>query len=87
MKITAVDLFMMFVLCLMAIMILLPSPSSHAQNQKHWQMQTCDTLDCVTDFLNKLPVQDALEAKVIVINSQRSLLGVLSNPYYIYYRR
>lgn len=60
--------------------------ASGADNRR-WTMYTCGTLDCVTQFLNTLPVERALEAKIVVINSQRSFLGVLSDPYYIYYRK
>jgi hypothetical protein len=51
-----------------------------------WKMESCGTLDCVTAQLNRLPPDRALEAKVVVINSTRSFMGALSNPYYIYYR-
>jgi len=52
-----------------------------------WVMQGCFTLQDVTDFLNKLPPERAIEAKVVAINSQRSFLGSLSTPYYVWYRR
>lgn len=50
-----------------------------------WVMKGCFTLDDVTTFLNSLPFQEALQAKVVVINSQRSFVGALSTPYYVWY--
>jgi hypothetical protein len=52
-----------------------------------WTIQVCDTLDEVTEFLNKLPLERALEAKIVTINSTRSFMGVWSAPYRVYYRR
>lgn len=57
-----------------------------AQSKTPWAMKDCFTLGCVTDCLNSLPPDRAGEAKVLAINSQRSMLGALSNPYYIWYR-
>lgn len=52
-----------------------------------WQVQGCITLDAVTELLNSLPAERASEAKVTTINSQRSFLGPLSTPYYVWYRK
>jgi hypothetical protein len=52
-----------------------------------WESHACGTVTCVADFLNRLPDERAAEAKVITINSQRSFMGVLSDPYYVYYRK
>jgi hypothetical protein len=52
-----------------------------------WQMESCGTLEDVTDFLNKLPPERAIEAKVTTINSQRSFMGALSDPYKVWYRK
>lgn len=52
-----------------------------------WVMQPCSTLEEVEKFLNKLPRDQAVLAKIVVINSQRSFLGVLSTPYYIFYEK
>lgn len=51
-----------------------------------WVMRACFTLEDVTSFLNTLPTERALEAKVIAMNSQRSFLGMFSTPYYVWYR-
>lgn len=61
------------------------SPTAQPK-QPQWKMQACYTLNDVTTFLNKLTPAQALEAKVLAINSQRSVLGSLSNPYYVWYR-
>lgn len=57
------------------------------QVKRPWVMVPCYTLDDVTRLLNTLPPADALEAKVIANNSQRSLLGVWSNPYHVWHRK
>ena len=51
-----------------------------------WFMKPCFTLEDVTTFLNKLPEDSAISAKIVVINSQRSFMGTLSSPYYVYYK-
>lgn len=50
-----------------------------------WVIQPCGTLEEVAKFLNKLPTAQAINAKVVVINSQRSFFGVWSTPYYVFY--
>lgn len=50
-----------------------------------WIMKGCFTLDDVKRFLNTLPLSESLNAKIVVINSQRSFLGKLSTPYYVLY--
>lgn len=70
--------------------LLLTGVSLYAQKPKaepHWVMKDCFTLDCVTETLNGLPLERALEAKITTINSQRSAFGALSSPYYIWYRK
>lgn len=52
-----------------------------------WVMKDCFTLDDVTKFLNTLPLDQALHAKVIAINSQRSFAGVFTTPYYVWYNK
>lgn len=52
-----------------------------------WVMKGCFALDDVTNFLNSLPKQQALTAKVVAINSQRSFMGALSTPYYVWYNK
>jgi len=59
---------------------------AYAQSQLVWHQHSCMTLDDVKAFLDKLPPDRALEAKIVVLNSQRSFLGALSEPYYILYR-
>lgn len=58
-----------------------------AQPRPVWVMKDCFDLPCVTRTLNELPPDRAVDAKVIAINSQRSFLGALSSPYYIWYRK
>lgn len=53
----------------------------------HWAMKDCFTLDDVTKFLNALPPDRAADAKVLAINSQRSFLGAMDTPYYVWYRK
>ena len=64
-----------------------PMVATFANPHLTWAMQTCSTLEEVTQFLNTLPEERALEAKVLTINSQRSFGGVFSSPYRIFYRR
>ena len=52
-----------------------------------WVIKPCFTLEEVETFLNELPLERALEAKIVVINSQRSFLSSMSNPYYVFYRQ
>ena len=52
-----------------------------------WAIKDCFTLEDVSAFLNSLPPERAVEAKVVVINSQRSFLGALSSPYQVFYRK
>lgn len=61
--------------------------AAQAAKYNGWAMKDCYTLDDVTAFLNSLPADKADDAKVLAINSQRSMLGALSNPYYVWYRR
>lgn len=65
---------------------LLASAGYSEEPRLTWKMEGCYTLDDVTVFLNKLPAERALEAKVVAINSQRSFLGTLSTPYYVWHR-
>ena len=51
-----------------------------------WVSKGFMTIEEMVQFLNTLPEQYAKEAKVIVLNSQRSFLGPLSKPYYLIYR-
>lgn len=65
---------------------------SSAQRQSQpqsaqWYMKDCFTLEDVTVFLNQLPPESAATAKVTTINSQRSFLGSMSSPYYVWYRK
>lgn len=55
--------------------------------QPTWIMKYCYTLEAVTQLLNSLPPQSAAQAKVLAINSQRSFMGSLSTPYYVWYPR
>jgi hypothetical protein len=50
-----------------------------------WILKAFFTLDDLGKFMNNLPLSEALNAKVIVINSQRSLAGFWSPPYYLLY--
>lgn len=82
---------MFYVCCVLgfvAIVTLLP-PDMSAQQKPigTWAMKDCYTLDDVTAFLNTLPTDRAVDAKVLAINSQRSFLGSMSTPYYVWYRR
>lgn len=61
--------------------------NSAAASTQKWEMKSCGSLDCVTDFLNTLPPANADTAKVTTINSQRSFMGALSDPYKIWYRK
>lgn len=62
-------------------------PPVEAQPKAQWVMEGCDTLEQVTALLNRLPPDRATDAKVTTINSQRSFMGVLSTPYYVWYRK
>lgn len=77
-------------LVFLVLIILLSFPylkGTAQQSSPPWRMHGCFSLDEVTNFLNNLPPGRATEAKVIAINSQRSFLGSLSTPYYVWYRR
>ena len=50
-----------------------------------WTMVSCSSLAEVQKTLSKLTNSESLSAKIVVINSQRSFLGVWSDPYYIFY--
>ena len=81
-----------FIVCIVCVLVLivvtdLAIVSTHAQGRITWNIQSCGTLECVTEFLNKLPIDRAIEAKITTINSQRSFMGVLSDPYKIWYRK
>lgn len=52
-----------------------------------WVSQSFFTIDDMVKFLNGLPEDRAKEAKILVINSQRSFLSTLSSPYYLIYRK
>ena len=52
-----------------------------------WLLKPCFTLEEVTKFLNSLSPGVADTAKIVAINSQRSFLGSLSTPYYVWYRQ
>ena len=52
-----------------------------------YQMWVKDTIDDLVKGLNALPQERQMEAKIFVINSQRSFLGVASDPYYLVYRK
>lgn len=52
-----------------------------------WVIQSFFTIDDMVKFLNGLPEDRAKEAKILVINSQRSFLSTLSSPYYLIYRK
>ncbi len=60
-------------------------PEVSAQPKPTWIMKSCFTLDEVTSVLNALSPEQAASAKVTTINSQRSMLGALSSPYYVWY--
>lgn len=51
-----------------------------------WTSKQFGTIDDLVRFLNTLSDDRAKEAKILVINSQRSFLGVLSSPYFLIYR-
>lgn len=50
-----------------------------------WIMKTFVTLDSVTTFLNSLPVQQSLHAKIVVVDSQWTIFGPLTESYNIFY--
>ena len=52
-----------------------------------WTMVSCSTLDEVKKLLDGLPATEAMSAKIVVINSQRSFLGAWSDPYYVFYAK
>ena len=76
----------LMVICLIGISVIILVAQGKMARQ-HWEMKSCATLNCVTDFLNALPPDSALDAKITTINSQRSFLGTLSDPYKIWYRK
>lgn len=76
-----------FVVCVLIVVASWLLPDVQAQPKPVWIMQDCYTLDDVTATLNRLTPEQAATAKVIAINSQRSMLGALSNPYYVWYRK
>ena len=51
-----------------------------------WLCKSFFTINDMVAFLNTLPEERAKEAKIFVINSQRSFLNEFSNPYYVLYR-
>lgn len=51
-----------------------------------WVTKSFFTIDDMIDFLNMLPMQRQMEAKIFVINSTRSFMGKFSDPYYFIYR-
>ena len=51
-----------------------------------WVTKSFFTIDGMINFLNTLPIQRQMEAKVFVINSTRSFMGNFSDPYYLIYR-
>lgn len=51
-----------------------------------WVAKSFFTIEDMMRFINQLPLERAMEAKIIVINSQRSFLGAASDPYYLIYR-
>ena len=50
-----------------------------------WTMVSCSSLADVQKTLNGLTNSESLTAKIVVINSKRSFLGALSDPYYVFY--
>lgn len=61
--------------------------TAKANQPDQWVMESAYTLDDVTAILNKLPSGKAIDAKVLAINSQRSFMGSLSTPYYVWHRK
>ena len=59
---------------------------AHAAPTMQWDKQSCNTLDDVQSFLNKLSPDRALEAKVVTINSKRQM-NFLCDAYVVFYRR
>jgi hypothetical protein len=51
-----------------------------------WISKQFFAISDITNFLNTLPTERAIEAKIVVLNSQRSFLGSLSSPYILMYR-
>lgn len=74
-------------LVLVCLLVALVSLAAAQPARAQWVMKDCFTLEAVTDFLNTLPPDRAADAKVVAINSQRSFMGSLSTPYYVWYRR
>lgn len=66
--------FLGLIVCALWV-VSLPDPVQAQSSHLTWTHEACSTLDCVDDVLNKLPLDRALEAKIVVINSQRSFLG------------
>lgn len=57
----------------------------HAQPSKPvWVRKDCITAQCVTDTLNSLSPERALEAKVMAYSSNRTMLGA---AYGVWYRQ
>ena len=51
-----------------------------------WVSKQFFAINDMVKFLNDLPPDRALEAKVVVLNSQRSFMGKWSSPYVLVYR-
>jgi len=79
-----------FIVCALPVVLVvgvrgMPPPQPPAPAV--WVMKDCYTLEDVTKMLNSLPADRAVDAKVLAINSQRSWMGSLSTPYYVWYRK
>ncbi len=62
------------------------SEISNLEVKASWVYESYFTIEDLMTALNALPVDKQLEAKIIVINSQRSFVGIWSDPYYLIHR-
>ncbi len=62
-------------------------PKLEASQKLTWTYEQCYTLEAANAFLNKLSEDRAIEAKFVVLNSNRNIGGLFGCPYVIYYRR
>ncbi len=62
------------------------SETIQTQEKIPWVYESYFTIENLMTALNALPVDKQLEAKIMVINSQRSMLGAWSDPYYLIHR-
>lgn len=85
-KIDRGDMVAFLLSVMLCVLIGVSAAELQRPTRVEWVMEGCGTLDCVTALLNTLGDR-AIDAKVTTINSQRSFLGPLTTPYYVWHRK